>query len=617
MIKSLRIEYFKGFEKYRIMFDRVNLLVGGNNCGKTTIFHAMNIFFWCMNQTADVGDSQVTFRKTQVPEVGAVPYFEARDLFYQQRTRTGRQPTKILLELETDAAPKLSFTIYPAFSRNLMIDGSDQGITRQQYDMLQKNNPVYVPGMIGVTVKEDLYREVAQDRMILEGRQSQVLRNLVYRLMQKPEEWKAFKGMVAPLFDLDDLDVPFDETHDEWLTATYNEKGCAFDLVSAGSGFLQVINLLSFLYLHSSRVALLDEPDSHMHDDLQRLTFDLLDRLSRERDVQLIIASHSPTFIDAAGLEQVRLIDRERPEPLTPQNVDTLVPMLGDRGIALPPAKVVNTLKSRRALFVEGKEADYEQFIAGIGEVLKPGFKALTRGMTVFETGGATKQWPFDAIKCFENLLGTQLAYVFLSDRDFFTDEEVKDRIRKAQEHEYSMGQLMRRHRESYLLVPSLLAKVLEQKWHSKWPNDALSEELGSDAIHKFLLAWASTQEDNTRTKFMVEHEPVLRGDAAHRSRETDKLNAYFRAAYTTPVGNREIPYKLLDAKQALKDLRGKIAEEYKISFHDKDILANMKPSDVPSDLCEIIDKVSSMFPDMRELQKRSDTNYPLFQGLD
>jgi len=206
MIKSIYIENLKGFDRYEVELGRVNLLVGGNNSGKTTIFHAMNTFFWCMTQTADVGDSIVTLERHKCQSLELFPISKARDLFYMQRTRTGRSPTKIKLELETDAAPKLKFTVYTAFSRNLMIDGSDQRITRVQYDALLRNNPVYVPGTIGITVREELYREVAQERMILDGRQNQVLRNLVYRLKQRGMEWESFKAMVSPLFDLGGLE---------------------------------------------------------------------------------------------------------------------------------------------------------------------------------------------------------------------------------------------------------------------------------------------------------------------------------------------------------------------------------------------------------------------------
>jgi hypothetical protein len=571
----------------------------------------MNIFFWCAAQTAVIGDTLVTFGKTQVPELGAIPYFEARDLFYMQKTRKGAYPTKIRLELETDEGPKLSFTVYTAFGRNLLIDGGNQKISRKKYDALQRNNPVYVPGTIGVTVREDLYREVAQERMILEGRQNQVLRNLLYRLKQKKREWEQFKAMISPLFSLGGLDVPFNIDRDEWLTATYNEGKCNFDLVSAGSGFLQVVNLLTFLFLHTSRVALLDEPDSHMHDDLQRLTFGILNRLSEERTIQLIIATHSPTLIDAAGLGHVLLIDRESPEPLRAKDVDTLVPMLGDRGLALPPTKVINTLKNRRALFVEGKEADFEQFILECGELYKPGFKSRSRGLTVFETGGATKQWPFEAIGCFGNLLGVQLNYLYVSERDFLTDAEVQARIQRAANERQSLAHFERRHRESYLLEPAILAKVLTKKWKTKCPKAPLPDDITVDGIRKYILVEAKKLEDDTNARLLVEHEQQLKGDASHRTEETRKLQQYFRESYTEPLARGEIPYKLLDCKQILKGFRTEVAEKHMISFSDRDILGNFSLEGIPQDLKVVLDRVLALFPDDTNLLKSRDTPVP------
>ena len=613
MIKSLHIENLKGFEHYDVDFGRINLLVGGNNCGKTTVFHAMNVFFWCALQTADVENSEVTFRKTQVPELGAIPYFNTRDLFHGQRTRSGTKPTRINVTLTTTVAPKLSFSIYPAFSRNLMIDGGNQKITRAEYEALLQLNPVYVPGTIGITVREELYREVAQERMILEGRQNQVLRNLVYRLKKKPDEWREFIGMVKPLFSLDGLDVPFNDTSDEWLTATYKENGCEFDFVSAGSGFLQVINLLSFLFLHTSRVALLDEPDSHMHDDLQRLTFDLLDSLSQKREIQIIIATHSPTLIDAAGLEHVLLIDRTFKRPLQAQNIETLVPMLGDRGLALPPAKVMNTLKTRRALFVEGKEADFEQFILACGEVWKHGFTAVTRGITVFETGGATKQWPFDAIGCFRELLGVDLNYLFVSDRDFLTDIELAERLAKAKTDKLSLVQLQRRHRESYLVAPEVLARVVEKKWRAKHCDEPVPDDCTVQSIKAFIFSSAEKLQEAIRANLIVQHETILRGNSDHRTEEILKLNEYFANAYTKPLAQGEIPYKLLDCKQVLKDLRTHIAAQHHLAFSDRDILDCLTSSDLPADLLQTLEQVLSLFPPPKSAISATPADLPGF----
>ncbi len=593
MIETLKVKNFKGFKEYQVDLSRLNLLVGGNNSGKTTIFHALQIFFWCVDQTAEVA-GKTTFRKTQVPELGGVPYFNARDLFFGQKTRSANAPTRIKISLKAKDIPELSFEIYAAFSRNLMVDGGGQQISLAQYKALKALKPVYVPGTIGITVKEEMYRTIAQERMILEGRQNQVLRNLVYRLSQEPI-WKEFVGIIAPLFKLQEMKVPFDDTKDEWLTAVYRENNCEFDFVSAGSGFLQVINLLSFLFLHTSRVALLDEPDSHMHDDLQKLTFDILDRLSRSRNIQLIIATHSPTFVDAAGLDNVLLIDRAHPMPLRAQDVDTLVPLLSDRGLSLPPAKVMNTLKSRKALFVEGAEKDYEDFLQQVGEIVSRGFRALTRGLTVFETEGSTTKWPFDAIEYFERLIGVDLSYIFISDPDFLTDAQVSERENKARRLRKTIFHLSRRNRESYLLDPVVLSRAARAKWSRKNPRNIVPAELSADAIKEFILAEARENETETRSKLLVFQEPNLRLPAEQREPATLEVNKFFEDNYTRPLKNGEIPYRLLDSKNILKKVRTRI-QKFAISVSDKEILQEFKPAEVPNEIKSIVHAISGLF---------------------
>ena len=595
MITRISFSNFKGFSKYEVDFSRLNLLVGGNNSGKTTIFHALQLIFWCIERTVDVSETQATFRKTQVAQIGALPYFTHRDIFYRQQLQAGRETIKIELMIETDATPPLRFTIYRAFSRNLMIDGAEQKITRAQYERLTAMKPVYIAGAVGITVQEEYLRAVSQQRLIAEGRQNQVLRNLVYRLQQSGE-WEAFTNFVSPLFALQGMAVPFDMDKDEWLSATYVEDGCEFDLVSAGSGFLQTINLLCFLFLNESRTALLDEPDSHMHDDLQRLVFDALNQLSARKKLQLIIATHSPTMVDAAGLESVRLVDRKQERPLVAQSVDTLIPLLADQGLSLPPNKVLETLRVRRAVFVEGLEADYNAFLATVGEAYAPGFGARTRGLNVFETGGASKKWPIDAIACFEKLLGTQLQYVYLSDRDFLTDNDVADRERAAATAGTAIVHLERRHRESYILAPAVLARVIAERW-ARHSSEELPSELTEESLLNWILVKARTLEDSTRSALLVEHEPNLRGDRDHRAAGTTRVNEYFRTAYTDPLARNEIPYKLLDAKAVLRSLRSTIAETFKISFSDVEVFRAFKSTELPADLRRLIDRILGMFP--------------------
>ncbi|HXK39428.1 MAG TPA: AAA family ATPase, partial [Candidatus Paceibacterota bacterium] len=279
MITSLTVEQFKAFESFSVGFGQINLLVGGNNSGKTTIFHALQLFWWCLDKTAVETPTHVTLRKTQVADIPAIPNARVQDLFHAQKIRTGRGPTRMRLIVSSENVSDVAFEIYSAFANNYIVSGNDRTLTQSEYDELRSLKPLFIPGMVGVTVREDLLRPIAQERMIREGNQSQVLRNIIYEVSKKGK-WQGYLDLVRPIFEVNDVKIPFDPEKDEWLTVEYEEGGNYFDVVSAGSGFLQLINLLGFIFLHEPKVALIDEPDSHMHDDLQRLTFDVIRSLA-------------------------------------------------------------------------------------------------------------------------------------------------------------------------------------------------------------------------------------------------------------------------------------------------------------------------------------------------
>jgi ABC-type ATPase involved in cell division len=596
MITKLKIKNFKGFKEYEISFDRINLLIGGNNSGKTSIFHALKIFFWCINQTKEITGNNVTFKKTQLPEIGGLPYFSLKDLYYNQKIRTGGKPTRIYLELNSSLTPNLSFNIYPAFSRNVMIDGAHQSITKDELEQLIKLEPIFIPSTGSITVQEELFRPIAQDRMISEGRQNQVLRNIIYRLSEKKTLWDEFKKIIIPLFKLGGIDVPFDDETDEWLTAIYKEGECKFDFISAGSGFLQVTNIIAFLLLNPSKVVLLDEPDSHLHDDLQKLIFEILKKIAESRNSQIIISTHSSTLIDAAEVNSLLLIDKKEGTPLKPKNTDELIPLLSDRGISLPPTKLMSALKGRKILFVEGKESDYNDFIKILGQKIDSEFIQKTRYLTIFETEGASKQWPFDSISAFENLIGSTIEYIYISDRDFNLDVQIYEKRIKAKENNCNAFYLSRRNRESYLLEPRIISKFLKLKWIKKNPGKTIPRFFFEGNLKNFIIKHSSKVEEETRTKLLTYQEPYLRGGITERNCKTLEVNNFFKKNYTEKIKRKKIPYKLLDSKVVLTEIRKEISKKYSISFPDKEILQNFEKNDIPNELKHLIKQILDMF---------------------
>lgn len=73
----------------------------------------------------------------------------------------------------------------------------------------------------------------------------------------------------------------------------YKQNGKTYDLISGGNGFHQTMTLLAFLYGYQPSTILLDEPDAHLHVNLQRELLDYFKRKSAEKGVQFLIATHA------------------------------------------------------------------------------------------------------------------------------------------------------------------------------------------------------------------------------------------------------------------------------------------------------------------------------------
>lgn len=123
-------------------------------------------------------------------------------------------------------------------------------------------------------------------------------------------------------------------------------------------------------------------------------------------------------------------------------------------------------------------------------------------------------------------------------------------------------------------------------------PSDPVDE----DRIKEWFLNWAREHEQTTQSSLLVENEPYLRGDAIHRNTKTQEVLAYFRQSYVEPLSRGEIPYRLIDGKEAIKAFRKVIAETTGINFRDVDIIKAFQPGEVTQDVLSIINALLNAF---------------------
>ena len=311
MIREVTIRRFKRFDEVTFSIPGHVVVAGPNNCGKTTLLQAIATFAFALDQWRLRNDFQrhgghYTKIPVSRPTFYSVP-LKAFDLLWKDRQYDGT------IEIE------IKFLDGSTVTMELRADSTEQIYVRPlpaaPPKKLRELQPsaVYVPSMTGLSTDEPVYREPKIHQLLGQGKPGDVLRNLLV-MAHEGNSWESLVTAIRRLFGFTLL--PPDATVAD-IVAEYevNEGGPRFDIASAGSGFQQVLMLLTFLHARPASVLLLDEPDAHLHVLLQDSIYHELQSVAIAQKSQLIIATHSEVIINSVAPEQLCMLFNQ-PQPL-------------------------------------------------------------------------------------------------------------------------------------------------------------------------------------------------------------------------------------------------------------------------------------------------------------
>ena len=134
-----------------------------------------------------------------------------------------------------------------------------------------------------------------------------MLRNLLHQAHQSEAAWAELCRSIQNLFGCRLLPP---DAAGAYITAEYRvgQDGPEFDISSAGSGFQQVLMLLTFLNIRPAAVLLLDEPDAHLHVILQDSIYGELRAVAERQRSQLVIATHSEVIINSVDPRELWVV---------------------------------------------------------------------------------------------------------------------------------------------------------------------------------------------------------------------------------------------------------------------------------------------------------------------
>lgn len=306
LLHYLEIENFKRFgDRQRIELDHPAVLIGPNNCGKTSAIQALALWSQAVRTWYDVRkDSSAKERTaTSMNRLNIVAVPVSRTRYFWHNTRVQRVPLTITVGLEFRGKVEPLTMSFTHRGDELVYCSPDESVMAN-IDLIRFATSLKVEllyPMSGLDTEEPILQPGRVDVLLGQGRTADVLRNLCLAVAKSSaDDWKRVTQLMRRLFNIH-LGQP-EETSRGSITLSYKQAGVKepLDISSAGRGMLQMLLVFAYLYSHKRSVLLVDEPDAHLEILRQKQVYVLLRDIASENGSQVVMVTHSEVILDEA-----------------------------------------------------------------------------------------------------------------------------------------------------------------------------------------------------------------------------------------------------------------------------------------------------------------------------
>lgn len=310
LLHYLEIENFKRFgERQRIELDHPAVLIGPNNCGKTSAIQALALWSQAVRTWYDLKKDSSAKERTATSlnrlNIVAVPVQRTRFFWHNTQVRTGSKDISLVITVGVEYQGKV--LALPMRFRNqgdeLVYCTPDPGIAGN-LDLIRHAASLKVEllyPMSGLETEEPLLQPGRIDVLLGQGQTAQVLRNLCLMVARdSAADWQRITALMKRLFNAELLEPQ--ETTRGSIELQYRQPGVRemLDVSSSGRGFQQMLLIFAYLFSHKRSVLLVDEPDAHLEILRQKQVYVLLRDIASENLSQVVMVTHSEVILDEA-----------------------------------------------------------------------------------------------------------------------------------------------------------------------------------------------------------------------------------------------------------------------------------------------------------------------------
>ena len=577
-LRRIRLESILGFENATVIPEDFCVLVGANNSGKSSLMRAVAFAQTLLRVHVERRDGgEVVLARGRNLDDSLLPVPEVKDLWFGGVRRKGNDWVMAEVELEFETGLTIGFGLKGPFGHaTSRLLGDERRISSEDYDRLASFPIVYVPSSVGVVDQEEYRTPARIGSLIAGGRAHEVLRNLLVDLKDQgrlPE----VADVLGRYFDGVIDRVSFDLVSDEYIHVTYREDS-EHDLFSAGAGFLQVLQLITFLVHERPGVLLVDEPDAHLHSSLQRLVVDVLRKASQELGLQVLLATHSKEIVGYVDPAELLVVDRKQRELKGLGEHESAISVLESLG-SIDSIDAYQVITHRKVLLVEGGS---DKRVLRSLEAKRDGhvFEGSGR-LVVIESGGESTPTARSDLNILERIMGSDVRSLQILDRD----ARIEEFVAHAEITSPRPLHVWRRDCiESYLVLPPVIARLVT----ARKPDldsaevEAYVREACDEAVHEL----RDLTFDRIATRYRRD---VIARDS--RNVEPSEANQAAREAIEQP----DELARLTHGKQLLASVRKRVQDRYAVSFGNQALIADARVEEVDPEIWDVLSQIEAL----------------------
>ena len=577
-----RVEFrnFKAFSRFSLALSEMNILVGPNNSGKSTVIGAFRALWSALRRArtkrAEMLNRQGTSRLGYSLSEDAIPIS-----LENVHTDYSEEDTHIVFSLSNGNRLTL---LFPANGGALLFPDtqSETPRTPTQFHRAFPISVAVVPVLGPVEHNEEF---VLRETVLRELSTHRAARHFRSYWHYFPDGFADFAELVSKSWPGMEISLP---DRPDFMAKTISmfclEKRIARELYWSGFGFQIWCQLLTHISrAHDSSIIVIDEPEIYLHPDVQRQLLSIL----RDCGPDVLMATHSTEIISEADPAEILLVDKSERSAKRLADLEQVQQALNLIG-SIQNISLTKLAKNRRVVFVE----DEEDFciVRRFAKLL--GFSHLSTGvgLTPFKSEGFSS---WDRIRSvgwgIEKTLGTQLQLAVIYDRDYRSDEEIDEIRFKLEQHIPLVHFHRRKEIENFLLDPRIVERAIASAVQERCRRTGEDPPEIAPVVH-LLEAASRDLKSRTISQYAARRSEYLRhcgtDSATIIQQTTEVVEGHW-------IG-METRMKIVSGKEVLKRLRESVRQQYKVNLTDFRLVDSYRRDEVPQDLVELVQRLDT-----------------------